>query len=234
MKKLVGIFLVLTFFFSGLRGQENYATIVERRIVQDEIMYIIYDIRAIEGATYFTVELVPVYRGSRIEVSEAYGDLGNNRIVGRNEIIWYFKRDFDGDIDSVDVQVYAYREDDGVVPVVLPTIADKGLSQALQRHKTMRNIWLGGAVATGVVGGFAVIRSNSLYNDYKTAREDAADIRGKFETMDVVAPIAFVISGVCLSQAILQFSKQKKLEQRLGLHFMPVHDGLAIGFTWDF
>ena len=234
MEKLVGISLVLAFFFGDLYGQRNYATIVDKRIVQDEIMYISYDIRANDGATYFSVELIPTYRGSRIKVSEAYGDLGSNRLIGRNEIIWYFKRDFDGDIDSVDVQVFAYREDEGVVPVEVAPVADRELSTALQRHKTMRNIWLGGAVATGAVGGFAVVRSNSLYNDYKTAREDAADIRGRFKTFDVIAPVAFIVSGVCLSQAILQFSKQKKLEQRMGLHVIPLHEGLAIGFTWSF
>lgn len=234
MEKLVGVSLVLAFFFSGLHGQQNYATIVDKRIVQDEIMYISYDIRASDGATYFTVSLVPAYRGVRIDVSEAYGDLGSNRVLGRNEIIWYFKRDFDGPIDSVDIQVYAYREDDDVVPEVVVPVADTGLSAAWQRHKTMRNIWLGGAVATGAVGGFALIRSNRLYDDYKTAREDAADIRGRFETLDIIAPVAFVVSGVCLSQAILQFSKQKKLEQRMGLHVMPAHEGLAVGLTWHF
>lgn len=234
MEKLIVVSLVLVFFFNGLYGQKNYATIVDKRIVQDEIMYISYDIRANDGATYFTVTLVPAYRGIRIDVSEAYGDLGSDRILGRNEIIWYFKRDFDGDIDSVDIQVYAYREDDAVVPVEVVPVTDKGLSLAWQKHKTMRNIWLGGAVVTGAVGGFALIRSNSLYDEYKTAREDAADIRGRFETLDIIAPVAFIISGVCLSQAIIQFSKQKKSEQRMGLHVIPTHEGLAVGFLWRF
>jgi hypothetical protein len=211
-------------------GQENFATNIEKRIVQAEIVFISFEILPSPDDKTFTVTLVPEIDGEKIRVSEAYGDLGKNILPGKREIIWYFKSDFDGDISNVVFNVYAYEEE-------RPSVLSRMISEPPDNYnkpKTMKNIWLGGAVASAAVGGYAIIRSNSLYNDYQTATDDAEKIRKKFKTMDIVAPIAFVITGVSASQFILQSNKQKKAQQSLNLHFSPLNDGAVLGLTFKF
>jgi hypothetical protein len=213
-----------------LYGQENFATNIEKRIVQGEIVFISFEILPSLDEKTFTVLLVPEIDGEKIRVSEAYGDLGKNILPGKREIIWYFKSEFDGDISNVVFNIYAYEEEK---PSALSRLISEPSSN-YERHKTMKNIWLGGAVASAAVGGYAIIRSNSLYNDYQTATDDAEKIRKKFKTMDIVAPIAFVIAGVSASQFILQSNKQKKAQQSLNLHFSPLNDGAVLGLTFKF
>jgi len=222
-------FLVLISSFM-VYGQENFTTNIEKRIVQAEIVYISFEVLPSPDDKAFTVTLVPEIDGQKIRVSEAYGDVGRGILPGKREIIWYFKSDFDGDINKVVFNVYAYQEER---PSALSRVISEP-SGNYKKHKTMKNIWLGGAVASAAVGGYAIIRSNSLYNDYQTATDDAEKIRKKFQTMDIVSPIAFVITGVSVSQYILQSNKQKKAQQSVSLHFSPLNDGAVLGLTFKF
>jgi hypothetical protein len=230
MKKRGVLFLVLAILGLGpVHSQVNYAKNIKKSIVQGDIMFIAFDIEAIEDASSFTVELIPVFQGQRIKVTEAFGDVGKNIEAGKREIVWYYSSDFTGDIHMVDVSITAFRDGE---PSVLAGVVT--FPSNYKKHKTMKQIWLGASVATAAVGTFAVIRSNSLYNDYQTAREDAEDIRKQFETMDIVAPVAFIVSGICVSQVIIQAKKQKRAQQKLSMQLMPLHDGAVVGLRWTF
>jgi|GEM_PF-5815767 len=211
-------------------GQENFATNIEKRIVQGDIVYISFEVLPSPDDKTFTVSLVPEIDGEKIRVSEAYGDLGKNILPGKREIIWYFKSDFDGDISNVVFHIYAYEEEK---PSALSRIISEPLSTD-NKHKTMKNIWLGAAVTTGALGGYSIIRSASLYNEYQTATENAEGIRKKFQTLDIIAPIAFVMSGISVSQVIIQSKKQKKAEGIVSFHLLPVNEGAVFGLTFKF
>jgi hypothetical protein len=211
-------------------GQENFATNIEKRIVQGEIVFISFEVLPSPDEKTFNVLLVPEIGGEKIRVSEAYGDIGKNILPGKREIVWYFKSDFDGDISNVVFNVYAYEEEK---PGALTRLISEPSSN-YKRHKTMKNIWLGAAVTTGALGGYSLIRSASLYNEYPTATENAEEIRKKFQTLDIIAPIAIVLSGVSVSQVIIQSKKQKKAEQNISFHLLPVNEGAVLGLTWKF
>jgi len=125
MKKLgiFGLIMLSVLTDIQLHAEENYASKVERRLVQGDIMYISFDITATGDAKSFTVVLVPVYKGQKIKVSEAFGNIGYRQMDGKNEIVWYYKKDFDGEIEKVEINVYACRENE---PRALGTILSIG------------------------------------------------------------------------------------------------------------
>lgn len=231
MKKQVVFLPILILFCSySVSGQENFAKNIEKRIVQAEIVYISFEVSPSPDDNTFTVTLAPKIDGQIIRVTEAYGDVGRGILPGKREIVWYYKTDFDGDINEVVFDVYAYEEEK---PSTLIRIITEP-SGDYQRHKNLKNIWLGGAVASAAFGGYAIIRSNSLYNDYQTATDDADKIRKKFKTLDVVSPIAFVITGVSVSQYFIQSKKQKEAEKMVNFHISPLNDGAVLSLTFNF
>jgi len=230
MKKL-GIALCLLLFMAGYHGfsQENYAINIGTRFVQEEIMYISYDILDLGDAVSFHVKLTPVYLEQEIDVTEAYGDIGAGIKPGKKEIVWYFKSDFPGDINEVEINIHAYKEP---APTALGGVVT--FPSHYKKHKTMKNIWMGAAIGTGAVGGYALLRSNSVYNDYKTARADAEDLRKQYETLDKIYPAAFVLCGVSATMMIIQMNKQKKAGRGISFHIVPFADGMVAGLSWEF
>jgi hypothetical protein len=102
------------------------------------------------------------------------------------------------------------------------------------KHKTMKNIWLVSALVTGGTGIFAMTKGNSLYDDYQTAEENAADIQKKIKTYDVIYPIAFGIAAVSTVNFIIQANKQGKAKKTLSFHPMYFPEGGGAALTLKF
>jgi hypothetical protein len=74
---------------------------------------------------------------------------------------------------------------------VQPWVTDPGF----KKHKTLKSVWLTTALISTGAGILTMTKANSLYDDYQTAGENAADIHKKIETLDVVYPVAFGIAA---------------------------------------
>jgi PKD repeat protein len=113
MKNLI---ILLAIFFLSIRicsGQENFASNISKNVSDDEKFLITYDIISDNGAKSFSVILLITYQGKQIKATAAYGDLGSNISPGEEKaIVWYYKTDFDGNIEDVNVDVYAYKENE--------------------------------------------------------------------------------------------------------------------------
>ena len=101
-------------------------------------------------------------------------------------------------------------------------------SAAYEKHKKLKTIWLVSTAATAATGTALILKSNSLYNDYKIATTDAKDIREQYEKLDKISPVAFgaaLFSGVMTG---IQAKKQKDAKARLGFRMHPAQDGALV------
>ena len=116
MKTQVKFFIVCLFLsIAGinLKSQENYAVNVSKTVSEGEKLIITYDIVETSGAKSFSVILLVTSDGRQIKISSAYGDIGTQIGPGKEKaIVWYFKDEFEGDINSVKVDVFAYKENE--------------------------------------------------------------------------------------------------------------------------
>jgi hypothetical protein len=78
----------------------------------------------------------------------------------------------------------------------------------IQKRKTF---WLITSILFSSVGTYSIIQSNSLYNEYKSARSNAGLLREQVETLSTLTPIAFGLSGISMIGFIVQHKKQSKV-----------------------
>ncbi|MBN1820500.1 MAG: PKD domain-containing protein, partial [Prolixibacteraceae bacterium] len=108
------LFLLTIIFLLGKSGhtQENYASNVKTNISEDKVL-ITYDITPTDGSKSFSVILIMTYEGSQVKASSVYGDIGSNISPGTEKaIVWYYKTDFEGDIQKVNISVYVNKENE--------------------------------------------------------------------------------------------------------------------------
>lgn len=108
----------------------------------------------------------------------------------------------------------------------------KGSMQELQKLKKLRTIWAGSAIATAGIGGFCLIKSNSLYNDWKKQGTD--ELKKKYKTYGIIGPAVLVVSGVCISQVIIKSIKIKTVEKTMSMNLMPLNGGYVVELAWNF
>jgi hypothetical protein len=110
-----------------------------------------------------------------------------------------------------------------------------GNEQEVQKHKKMKTIWLGSAVATAGIGGYCLIKSVGLYNDSKTTTtDDPEKLRKDSKTYGVIGTAVLVVSGVCITEVFIQSKKIKEAEQTMSMYFIPLDKGVAMGLAWNF
>lgn len=107
-----------------------------------------------------------------------------------------------------------------------------GNEQDVQKHKKLRNIWLGSAVATAGIGGYCLVKYNSVYNDWKEQGTD--DLKQKYKTYGTVGIVALVGTGVCITEVIIQSKKIRAAEQGLSMNFIPLDRGGVVALAWTF
>jgi hypothetical protein len=104
----------------------------------------------------------------------------------------------------------------------------------IQRHKRLKTFWLVSTVITSAAGGYSLWQSNKLYNEYNSAGNNATDIHQKVEMYDILAPVAFGISGFCLVEFIIHASKQGKAKRKLNLYSSYSNGGSKMTLTYNF
>jgi hypothetical protein len=107
-----------------------------------------------------------------------------------------------------------------------------GNEQDVQKHKKLKNIWLGSAIASAGIGGFCLIKYNSVYNDWK--EKGTSDLKQKYKNNETIGVVALVASGVCISQVIIQSKKLKVAKQALGMSFIPLDKSGIVAIEWTF
>jgi PKD repeat protein len=119
--------LLCLHFAQSAFSQENFASNVSKSISDGEKLLITYDLVPQDNAKSFSVILLLTHQGRQVEASSAYGDIGSNIAPGKEKaIVWYFKDDFDGDINSVEVDVLAYRENEPQAIFKIASVGNKG------------------------------------------------------------------------------------------------------------
>jgi hypothetical protein len=349
MKKLVnglfGFVIATGIAVFSVSAQENHAIRVEKEIMTGDVIHLTYEIRPVEKIRFFNVILEPVSGGQKINVAEAYGNLGHRQQSGKNEIVWYVRKDFSGDISKLDIRIYAFAENEpralakvvsvsnnatapcevvfannsqyadqvewdfgdvesgasnhsslenpshtytksGIyttrltarntglrmeetwiytievlepvapvdipemvtpeVPVVKkeePVMATEPEQKAIivinpeeLKYKKAKLIWLGSAAVTAGVSGFSFLTASSAYRDYTRSvdNEEAIALRKKFKTHDIVSPVALIVSGICISQVIIQAGKQKRAKKNLEITAIPLQKGGMACLTLKF
>ena len=109
------LFSISLFFITGTGAicQENYAANIKTEVSDGDKMLITYDIDAREGARFFNVIILITHNGQKVPANSAYGDYGSKISPGGEKaIVWYYKNDFNGDINQVQVDVFAYKENE--------------------------------------------------------------------------------------------------------------------------
>jgi hypothetical protein len=90
------------------------------------------------------------------------------------------------------------------------------------------------AITAAGTGIFAYLQSNKLYDEYKTAINDAADLHSKIETYDIIYPIAFAVAGASTVTFAIYAGKQIKLKKQLSFQPVPIRNGGGLLLTFKF
>jgi PKD repeat protein len=123
----VAIILVLSLFGKIALSQENFASNISKSISEDGKLLVTYDVASTDGAKSFSVILLLTYEGKQIEAKSAYGDIGSGISPGKEKaIVWYYKDDFEGDIQNVAVDVFAYKENEPRAVFQVGSISNNG------------------------------------------------------------------------------------------------------------
>ena len=162
------------------------------------------------------------------------GDVGNNVTYGNNkQVVW--------DIVSEKGLTEGYMQFKVLAEALNPvqpvqTTAGKTTDTNTQfkKYKTGKRIFLTTAIASAGVGIFTYVKSNKLYDEYKTATDNAADLHSKIETYDLIYPIAFAVAGASTVTFAIYAGKQSKLKKELSFKPVPVRNGWGLLLTFKF
>jgi len=112
----------------------------------------------------------------------------------------------------------------------------KGNEQELQKHKKLRTIWLGSAIATTAVGGFSFLKYIKTKNEWRTEPdiEKYNELEKKYKTYMIMGAAAVAVTGVCITQVFIQTKKIRTTEQALSINYIPLNKGGAMGLAWNF
>ncbi len=188
-----------------------------------------YDLEANAACTivlYYSDDKAVTWKGPLQKVA---GDVGANQMSGKGKkIVW----DAAGELGSIEgvlqfkiVATYTSPEQQTVQSKLQQRIIDvekQKKNAKLTAMKKKRNIWIIPAVVTAGVGGYAYSQTGALYEKYKTATTDAANIRGQVQTMALVYPIAFAAAGFSVIEFIIQNGKYSK-EKKKKVAFTPIY-----------
>jgi len=115
MIKYVVFILVFLSVIIRSSAQENFAENISTSISDDGKLLISYDITPDIGGGLFSVIMMVTTDGKQIKASAAYGDIGSGISAGKEKaIVWYYEDDYDGDIKNVNVNIFAYKENEPV------------------------------------------------------------------------------------------------------------------------
>lgn len=126
--KVLTILGLILFSISIAYCQDNYASNVRTNISDDQKLFIHYDIVVNDGSKFFKVELEFTYEGERIipNPNNLYGEHGSPMTPGNKIIYWNYSDDFEGDINQIEVKVFAFREAEPKALFTKDSLGNKG------------------------------------------------------------------------------------------------------------
>lgn len=188
-----------------------------------------FDLKANAPCTimlYYSDDKAFTWKGPLQKVS---GAVGTNQISGRGKIIIWDAVNELGSIDGVlqfkIVATYITPQQQGVQSKLQQRITEVEKQKQDARIislKKKRNIWFFPALVSAGVGGYAYTQTGPLYEKYKTATTDAANIRGQVQTMSMVYPIAFAAAGFSVIEYIIYNGKYSR-EKKKKVAFTPIY-----------
>lgn len=108
-------------------------------------------------------------------------------------------------------------------------------SDAYNKCKTSKKIWLTSAIVTGAAGAFSYIQANNLASQYAIATNDAASIANKSDLYYTVAPICLSIAGFCSVEFIIKTKKIKNAKvQPISFSPLIIPEGAGLCIKFDF
>jgi hypothetical protein len=111
----------------------------------------------------------------------------------------------------------------------------KGTDQDLQKHKMLKTVFLGSAVASAGVGGFCLAKSVSLFNESRKATGDEDDkLRKQSKAFGIAGTAALAVSGGCVVGVLIQSKKIKASGQVASIYFYPLDSGGSLGLAYNF
>ena len=119
------------------------------------------------------------------------------------------------------------------LPITMQTFKGS-LQQDLKRHRTQKLAWLGGSLACAGAGTYFMLSAKQKYEEYKTAGENASDLRKQIETYDILTPVFFGASAVCLVPCIIHAVRQKNVKKKMNVAVLPWNEGMILSMTYSF
>lgn len=190
---------------------------------------ILYDLTGIGNAVkldlYYTTDNGVTWTGPLKNLS---GEISNvNAPANDKRIVWDALTEVGEIKGNLQFRITADFSKNAVVQPV-PTSAE------FRKHQTLKSVWLISTLVSTVTGIMAMSKSNTLYDEYQTAQEDAADIHNKIETLDVVYPVLFGVAGFSALNFFIQAGKQAKARKQVSFHPMYLPDGGGATLTFTF
>lgn len=222
-KSILFLFIVLCSTSAGIAQERNYATNVKTEF-NEERMLITYDAVASDGNNSFEIIVMVTHIGQKVPANFLYGDFGSNIAAGTGKnILWYYKDDFNGNINNVKVDVFAFKQKEtGVeksVAVELPSSYE-------QSNATIKN-YQPGIDFFGIRGGGNLSRilmksdNENLSEDYKMTPGFQFGLTAELKISEMVAfetGLLFTTRGVKMEEELFD----EELKATINLNYLEI------------
>lgn len=105
-----------------------------------------------------------------------------------------------------------------------------------KKHQNAAGLWWTFSMFSAGVGGYAILNSNNLYDDYLKARTtaEASALRKKTNNMDILKPVAFGTAGLSAVLFLIHSSHKSKVKSNYKAQPVTYSNGGGILLTYYF
>jgi PKD repeat protein len=224
--------LILWDFPNEIKGNINKVT-VDILAIKTKGIFVNFDYNVLSKKPPYEVKFVNKSRNVDL-YSWKFGDLksGKNNFSTLESPVHSFKSP-----GNYTVELTAGNSTNKTSDTITKAITmGKGLNQDLKKHKTLKTICLGSAVATAAASGFCLVKSVSLNKNWRTEADPVKqdELKKQYKTFGVIGAAALVVTSVCVTEVFIQSKKIKASEQAVSMHYIPVDKGAVLGLAWSF
>jgi len=228
---IVLIFILLTGFIFSSNAQE----IKNIRVMQkDNQVNVLYDLTG-KGQTFKVDLFYSIDEGKNWKgpLKGVTGDVGINVKPGNNkQITWDVLSEPQMEEGYMQFKVIAETTELPKTTEVTTKISRPDIS--VRKYETIKTISLTLGLASIGTGIYTYFQGKNLYDEYKTATDNAADLHSKVELYDKIYPIAFVVAGASTVSFIICATKQGKAKKELSFQPIPLHNGGGMAVSLKF
>lgn len=231
--KIKNFILIILILFSGSTFILNAQNINNLRVNQvEQQVYVVFDLigrnQTFKVDLFYSNDEGKTWKGP---LKGVIGDVGINVKPGNNkQIIWDVLSESEMEEGYLQFKVIAEA-----IELSTPLEAKtKIIDSDVRKYKTGKVISLSLALASAGTGIYTYLQGNKLYDEYKTATNNASDLRSKVELYDNIYPIAFAVAGASTVTFIICSTKQGKAKKELSFQPMPLHNGGGMALSLKF